>query len=223
MHRSPSFLALVALLALALGFVVGGCDRNGAGKTSAAGAPGPGEVSPAPSSSSESDVEKRISNAVAKLLQVKPAAVEVELIEDVEVPGLTVFKARATIADDVAYSVGVVQGDQVVTDQQQALNLVAKAWKYGRQRTVPADQVAAVFGVLEGAEQAWMPIVNADQLEPMSEDRKKLMFLPRETEVDGKPAVQYWVTSAEPPLWLTTAVIDDHGAVSLSTEEHWVF
>jgi hypothetical protein len=205
------------------------CDRSsGNSTTPTTGNPTPvsagggdGDETPA-----EVDVDKdkkQIIKAVAKLLKVPDKGIEVDLPMSAQVPGITVYKARATSIDPIAYSVGIVHKGKVISDRAQALRTVAAAWGYGQTRSVPAATVAGAFGILEGANDAWRPILDQDDLDILSENRRKIVFLPRETTVDGKPAVQYWVKSAEPPLWMTTAIFEPDGSVTLSREEHAVF
>lgn len=217
-------------LAAGLGLCLGACDRNGANSGAKSVDPNAkkqpkGQEKGSGGAATEPDVQadqKAIEKTVAKLMSASAGDVKIEF-PTVAVPGMAVFKARVTSMDPIPYVVGVVHQGKVITDNADALKRVVAAWGYGAERTVPVDQVAAIFGILEGADDAWRPIISAGDLDVMSAKRKEIMFLPRESTIDGKPAVQYWVKSAEPPLWMTTAVIQPDGSVAIDKQEHWVF
>jgi hypothetical protein len=191
--------------------------------------PAPGETaSPsarAEASSEAGNVDKRIQDDVAKRLGVSAAEVEVTVFQEAEVPGMTVFRAYVPSPKPGRpgrYSYGVVKGDAVESDRKKATTMVLEAWGYGPERTVPPERVALVLGVLEGgSREPADALVTQAQIDAMSETQKKVIFLPRETTVDGKPAVEYWATSGEVPLWKTTAVIQPDRTVQLSREELW--
>ncbi len=90
------------------------------------------------------------------------------------------------------------------------------------QDDVPPERVAVVLGVFEGgSREPADALVTQAQIDAMGEEQKKVIFLPRETTVDGKPAVEYWATSGEVPLWKSTAVIHPDRTVQLSRREFW--
>lgn len=150
--------------------------------------------------------------------------IEVQLHTTVPVPGLHVFTAREIggRGPGQVYSAGVVDGQNVVSDRAEAMRLVAKAWGYGPRRTVSAENVASVIGLLEGATSKPKPLVSDKDLAFYQKTARKeyadAAFLPRETEVDGQPAVQYCNTSSRPPFWLATAIFRADGTVEVTRE-----
>lgn len=214
------------LLGAALAAACSGNNKPASGETASATArPGPGSDPSSDPSSEAGNVEKRIQEEVAKRLDASASEVEVTVFKEAEVPGMTVF--RAYVPSPKAgrpgrFSNGVVKGDAVETDRKKATAMVLEAWSYGPERTVPPERVALVLGVFEGgSREPADALVTQAQIDAMSETQKKVIFLPRETTVDGKPAIEYWATSGEVPLWKTTAVIHPDRTVQTSREEFW--
>ena len=170
-------------------------------------------------------MEQRIKEHIAERLDASASDVEVTLFEDADVPGMTVFRAYVPSARrgrPGRYSYGVVEGATIESDRKKATTMVLEAWNYGPERTVPPERVALVLGLFEGgSREPADAFLTQAQIDDMREEQQELMFLPRETTVDGKPAVEYWAASSEVPLWKTTAVIEPDRTVTLSKEEVW--
>src|SRR5690606_36155788 len=93
----------------------------------------------------------------ARRAKVAPDRVDVFIDDEGVVPGAVLFRARVRRsrgggpADrEMPAAVGLYTGEEVA-DADEARAHVARAWKYGPDRTVPASQVARVMGFLEGA------------------------------------------------------------------------
>jgi hypothetical protein len=164
--------------------------------------------------------ENLIRKELAHQLDAKPSELEVTILTDANVPGVTVFTVYAPPperGENGTYGYGVVHDGRVVTNRSEAMNIVARAWGYGPKRTVPPEKVALVFGTLEGrlGDEA-DPLVKQRMIDRMSPERRQGVFLPRETEVDGDPAVEYWVESpGDPGLWRSQVVFHPGGKASL--------
>lgn len=206
------------LLGASLMIACSGNKNNTAGETASAAARQ--ELG-----SKADSVEQRIKDFVAKQLDVSSADVEVSIFEEADVPGMTVFRAyipSLKAGRPGRYSYGVVAGDTIEADRKKATTMVIDAWDYGPERTVPPERVALVLGVFEGgSREPADAFLTQAQIDQMREEQRKVMFLPRETTVNGKLAVEYWAASSEVPLWKTTAVINPDRTVELSIEEFW--
>lgn len=204
------------LLGAALAAACSGNNKPASGETASARTE---------ASSEASNVDTRIQDDVAKRLGVSASEVEVTVFKEAEVPGMTVFRAYVPSPKPGRpgrYSYGVVKGNTVESDRKKTTTMVLEAWNYGPERTVPPERVALVLGVFEGgSREPADALVTQAQIDAMREEQKKVLFLPRETTVDGKPAVEYWATSGEVPLWKTTAVINPDRTVQLTREEFW--
>jgi hypothetical protein len=171
------------------------------------------------------NVNERIQKEVAKRLDASANEVEVTLFEEAQVPGMTVFRAYVPPPKPGRpgrYSYGVIKGDIVELDRKKATTMVLEAWGYGPERAVPPERVALVLGVFAGgSREPADALLTQAHLDAMSEKQRKVIFLPREATVDGKPAIEYWATSGEVPLWKATAVIHPDRTVETSIEEFW--
>lgn len=216
-HRSRSW-ARGVLLGAALAVACSGGKNRASGEPASA-------ASGKETSSKANDVEQRIKDHIAERLNVSASDVEVSLFDEANVPGMTVFRAYVPSPKEGRpgrYSYGVVAGDTIESDRKKATTMVLDAWSYGPERTVPPERVALVLGLFEGgSREPADAFVTQAQIDEMREEQKAVMFLPRETTVDGKPAVEYWAASGEVPLWKTTAVIEPDRTVTLSKEERW--
>ena len=117
------------------------------------------------------------------------------------VPGLTVFAAhlnRRSIA-------GVWDGSAMELDPDRAIQAVTDAWGYGPDRPVPARQVAAAIGMIEGKPGAPFLDESSIRLAGAADD----VTPPEEVEVDGSPGVRFWnSTSRMSPYPVTYVVVD---------------
>jgi hypothetical protein len=190
---------------VALLFWMAACHNGGA-------AHGPKEVNVAAD-------EDLIRKELAPQLDARPSELEVTILAGADVPGVTVFTVYAKPPEEGengTYGYGVVHDGRVVTDRGEAMNIVSRAWGYGPKRTVPPEKVALVFGTLEGrpGDEA-VPLVKQRLIDRLSAERRQGVFLPRETEVDGHPAVEYWVKSpGDPGLWRSQVVFQPGGKAS---------
>ena len=170
----------------------------------------------------EADVKthiEEIRQAVAKTEELDPAGVEITVLDHADVPGLVVFRAKLTAARArrAGAFVGVYGAGKALTDSDEAMQAVINAWHYGARRTVPAERVAAVLGFLEGVREPAHPILTAADLSAVANPEwRGKVALPREVTVQGKPGVEYFNRSGQPPLWRTVAVVDGHGTLELS-------
>jgi hypothetical protein len=122
--------------------------------------------------------------------------VDVDVLDTADVPNAFVFRARqpSKKGRHGSFRVGVVDAGGVTLGRDAAINRVLLAWGYGKTRSVPAAKVAQVIGYLEGDnEYPSMPLLDPTNVSTMREDWRPLVFLPRESTVDGHPAVEYWV------------------------------
>lgn len=170
-------------------------------------------------------MSKQIAAHVAAKLDVSAGSVVVEPVAGADVPGVTVFTARVPASAKgrpPRHVFGVAAGGDVISEQGPAMARVMTAWDYGPKRTVPPAAVARVLGVLQGSSKdPTGALLSEADLKSVAEELQAGLFVPREIEVDGKPAVEYWVTSSEVPLRRTVAVVNSDRTVSITVEQKW--
>jgi hypothetical protein len=157
----------------------------------------------------------------------KPSTdVEVKVLAQANVPHTTVFRARllSERGRPGSFTVGIVSDGKIITGFDQAAATIAKEWSYGAKRSVPAEKMALVLGWLEGVREPSQAITTTEQLDVVQPAWQKFMYLPKETTVEGHPAVQYWVQApGERPAWESQAVFLPDGTVKLRIKEIWDF
>lgn len=157
---------------------------------------------------SEAAIE-RARRAVATRRGVAESDVAVELLGGARVPALSVFRTelRSRRGHRGSYNVGIIAGDEVELDPRRAVERVLRAWRYDAARPVAAAQVAEVVGFLQGGSTtATAALVEPERIAALPAEWRPHVFLPRETTVDGAPAIVYWIAGSfledtEPPLW----------------------
>lgn len=169
---------------------------------------------------SMADHRSTIKKKVAEIDEVPESEVTLTRFEE-PTPGLFVFQAETpgAIPDrGPEYTFGVLAGGRV--EVRNAIELVAEVWGYDESRPVPAVTVAKVFGLLGSDIEPHRPLLEEKDLDKVHERHRDLVALPRETTVDGRPAVQYWETSPrEPFLMRVTAVFQPDSTVAFQVEE----
>ena len=150
--------------------------------------------------------------------------IKVRVLGDAKVPGITVFTAAANPrrAGRNVSRTGIVAGGAIYTEAD-AMTRVAKAWAYGAQRTVSAVDFARVMGRLHNSTHEVAPILDSDTLDVFQSTaypkQAAAAALPRETTVDGLPAVEYCITSGARtiPFTVVTAIVKPDFQVELKT------
>lgn len=145
--------------------------------------------------------DEQLVEAVTARLKAGPGEVLVEPV-GVRIPGLTVFAAhvgRRSVS-------GLWDGATVELDTETAVQRVADAWGYGRDRTVAARDVAAVIGTLEGNPGA--AFLDAEAIELGGDPR---MQPPEEVEVDGARGVRFWNSTMRLSPYVCTFLVHDDG------------
>jgi hypothetical protein len=159
--------------------------------------------------------------AVAQKRNVAASDIQVTVLKAAKVPHATVFSARVLSEKGKrgSYAFGVVSGGQVLLDKAQAYALVAKQWGYGAKRTVPAAEVARVFALLESTAEPAEAVLDEARIKSLPPKWRAFLTLPKETVVDGHPAVEFWVLAPEPPVWQTQVIFLPDGSVKLDGKE----
>jgi hypothetical protein len=159
--------------------------------------------------------------AVAQKRNVPASDIQVTVLKAARVPQTTVFSARVLSEKGKrgSYAFGVVSGGQVVLDKAQAYALVARQWGYGAKRTVPAAEVARVFALLESTAEPAEAVLDEARIKSLPPKWREFLTLPKETVVDGHPAVEFWVLAPEPPVWQTQVIFLPDGSVKLDGKE----
>ncbi|HET9621263.1 MAG TPA: hypothetical protein VFP84_07855 [Kofleriaceae bacterium] len=167
-----------------------------------------------------------VKHAVAREVKVGDDDVKVQVLDDVDVPGITVF--LATVHRDKAGRFlarsGIVEGGKLFSEAA-AMARVARAWGYGAKRTVPPETVAEVFGALHVATASATAMYDPDTIEAFKKTAKPrraaALAMPRETTVNGLPAVTYCVSSSAPSVLFSTvtAVIHPDFRVELHAQK----
>ena len=187
---------------------------------------GSGSVEPKGSSMAKSDTDiELVQKTVAQELKVSPGDVKVRVDRDANAPGVTVFAATVdpSKAGRNATRTGVVDGGAIYT-QTDAMSRVARAWGYGAKRSVPATTVAAVFAGLQNATAESSALLDADTLDVFKQTanpkQAAAAALPKETVVDGNPAVVYCLTSSSraTPFTVVTAIVKPDFRVELRAQ-----
>jgi hypothetical protein len=163
-------------------------------------------------------------HAIAQDLHVPEAAVKIRPL-DVTVPGVLVFSASVdpAKAGRPVTRTGVIDGGKLYVEAE-AMARVARAWKYGTKRTVPAATLAEVFGALHNATAGSSAILDEDTVETYKKvsgpRRAAAVAIPAETTVDGLPAVVYCLTSSAraTPFSVVTAVVKPDYKVELHAQ-----
>lgn len=161
--------------------------------------------------------EQAVTKAVRAALGA-PAA-EVTILEDVRVPGLSVFSAQIS-ASRGGYSTGVVTAaGEVFTKFPESSRRVMDALGPDASAVV----VARVVGLLEGSVDPTYPAYNQVELDkilkPAWRSRAALPTVAK--AADGARVYEYWVRCGEPPLWRSRLSVARDGAVSLSKDDIW--
>jgi hypothetical protein len=174
--------------------------------------------------SGDKDIEL-VKKTVAQELKVSPGDVKVRVNSDAKAPGVTVFAAAvdpAKAGRNVTRT-GVVDGGAIYKETE-AMSHVARAWAYGAKRTVPAATVASVFAALHNATAESSAMTDPDMLDVFKSTanpkQAAAAALPKETVVDGNPAVVYCLTSSTrtTPFTVVTAIIKPDYQVELRAQ-----
>jgi hypothetical protein len=158
----------------------------------------------------------------ARELKVDPGDVKVRVDEAVEIPGITLFSASVNPAKAGRHihRGGIVEGGAIHIEGE-AMQRVARAWKYGAQRTVSANDFAQVMSQLHSSRHGSSTILDADTLEVFKSishpEQAAAAALPRELTVDGLPAVEYSLRSEARsiPFTVVTAIVKPDFQVEL--------
>lgn len=161
--------------------------------------------------------EQAVTKAVRAAIGAPGA--EVTLLDDVLVPGLSVFSAQVT-ASRGGYSTGVVTaGGEVVLKMPETARRVLDA--LGADASAVA--VARVVGFLEGSVDPTYPVYNQAELDKIGKPgwRSRAALPTSSKAADGARVYEYWVRCGEPPLWRTRLTVAADGAVSISKDNIW--
>ncbi|ACY15168.1 hypothetical protein [Haliangium ochraceum] len=174
---------------------------------------------------SENPAEDFIRSTYASEFDVGKGDIKVRLLDDVAIPGITVFSA---LADPKklgrnAGRYGIVE-DGAIYVEAEAMQRVAKAWKYGPERPVSAVDFATVMGRLHSARDECRPLTSDYSVKVFKKtsypNQAEAAAVPAEIEVDGMPAVRYGLTSTARsiPFTVVTGVVHPDYRVELRTE-----
>ena len=222
------FATLLALAAL--GFAGAGCSNRGsndrpvvddAHSASAARVDDTTAKGNAPMSDKQRDIAL-VQKHYATEFKVDPGDIKVRVDEAVKIPGITLFSAvpDPAKAGRNVHRGGIVEGGAIHVEAE-AMQRVARAWSYGAQRTVPATQFAQVMSQLQSSRHGISAILDADTLDVFKSishpEQAAAAALPKETTVDGLPAVEYCIQSEARsiPFTVVTAIVKPDFQVEL--------
>ena len=161
---------------------------------------------------------------MAAQLGVAPRLVHVRTYDRPAVPGLTVFEASVDRQDaDRGRGLSGVFDGTTITTEAAAMTKIARAWRYGPQRTASASEVARVFGMLHSAEDSASPMIDEETVEEFKAlarpAQAAVVHAPQERMIDGLPAVTYFINSDSRalPLSEVTAIVHPDFSVELRT------
>ena len=185
---------------------------------------GGGSKGSAAMSGKQADVEE-IRRQAAKRFKVDPDDIRVKITEKPPIPGITLFSALPDPKKLGRHTGlrGILQ-DGVIYTEVEAMSRVVKAWGYGPKRTVSAADFAQVMAILHSERYASGAIANDFTLKAFkasaSPKRAAAAALPKETVVDGLPAVEYCMTSEARmnPFAVVTAIIKPDFRVELRAQ-----
>lgn len=157
-----------------------------------------------------------------------PAHVEVEIYDEVLVPGITVFVARR--GPDAEPKIwprgasftrgGIVEAGEIYSETE-AISRVLRAWDYGKKRTVTATDFAKVAARLYDEESPGAALTDSLSLQIKKRHAapgiKSRLALPQEVVIDGFPAVKFQILRGN-PIEVTVIVRDDFD-VDLASEK----
>jgi len=147
--------------------------------------------------------EESLKDALKKEFKFSPADTRITVAP--EVPGLLVFSAYDTGRQGRQVT-GVFDGHTIERDFRTNFERVLTALGLDDSQRVSPTVVAQTIGMLEG--DPGTPIVDPDALHLLRPDVG--YFLPRYATIDGRTAVEYWVSSRMAP-WRTSIVVGpDH-------------
>lgn len=175
----------------------------------------------APMSDKQRDIAL-VQKQYASEFKVDPADIKVRVDEAVKIPGITLFSASVNPAKAGrhAHRGGIVEGGAIHVEAE-AMQRVARAWKYGAQRTVSANDFARVMSQLHSSRHGTSTILDQDTLEVFKSishpEQAAAAALPRELTVDGLPAVEYSLQSEARsiPFTVVTAIVKPDFQVEL--------
>jgi len=214
------------LLVLALWGALGGAACSNTVVAAPAGSPDASKTN-AKGTAKVANTEQDIAvaqRAIAQELNVTAGDVKVRPVE-VNVPGITVFSASVNPAKAGrgVTRTGIIEGGKLYTETD-AMSRVARAWHYGAKRTVPPETVAQVFGALHSATAESSPFIDEDTVQTYKKvsgpKRAAAVAMPKETTVDGQPAVVYYLTSSSrgTPFSAVTAIVKPDGKVEIHAQ-----
>ena len=163
----------------------------------------------------------------AKEFKVDAADIKVRIQKRIKVPGVTFFTAMPNPqkAGRNASRKGIVEGGQLYFENE-AMSHIAKAWKYGADRPVKAAKLARALAYVHSKDHEVSTILDEDTLKIMAESmapgHAAAAAVPKETTVDGHPAVEYCLKSGDrgmPPFQVVTAIVKPDFQVELRTKK----
>lgn len=221
-------LIAAALLAVACGKGLpshAGDDPAGAGNAYAAPAGSPASNPKGTTQMASTDKDIAVAQrAVAQELNVSASDIKVRPVS-VAVPGITVFSASADPAKAGRHvtRTGIIEGGTMYVETE-AMSRVARAWGYGAKRTVPPVAVAQVFGALHSATAESSAFIDESTIQTYKKvsgpKRAAAIAMPKESTVDGNPAVVYCLTSSARsiPFSVVTAIVKPDFKVELRAQ-----
>lgn len=226
------FATLLALAAL--GFAGAGCSNRGSNdkpvvddthSASAARVDDTTAKGNAPMGDTQQDIEL-IKKHYSKQLKVDPGDLKVRIDGAVKIPGVTLFSVAVNPAKAGRHihRGGIVEGGAIHVEGE-AMQRVARAWKYGATRTVSAVQFAQVMSQLHNSRHESSTILDADTLDVFKSmaypKEAAAAKLPTETTVDGLPAVEYCLQSEARsiPFTVVTAIVKPDFQVELREQQ----
>lgn len=216
-HNHPSYLVLTVLLAAACSKGMqshAAEDPDGTGNAYAAAADSPASKTKGTAQMASTDKDLAVARrAVAQDLNVSASDVKASPI-NVAVPGITVFSAAVdpAKAGRQVSRTGIIEGGAMYIETD-AMSRVARAWGYGAKRTVPPVAVAQVFGALHSSTAESSAFIDDGTIQTYKKvsgpKRAAAIAMPKETTVDGNPAVVYCLTSSARsiPFSVVTAIV----------------
>ncbi|ACY15169.1 hypothetical protein [Haliangium ochraceum] len=231
-RQKPSWLALLAAALLCAATACGNRNNDqpqpsGGSYQAATAAPADGDEAAQGKGSivSENQASDLIRSTYAEKFDVGKDDLRVRIRDKVAIPGITLF---AVVADPKklgrnAGAYGIVEGDAIYVEAE-AMQRVARAWKYGSERTVSAADFAYVMAHLHSSRHQSSTLLSDYDVEVFKEvsypKQAEAAAVPAELEVDGLPAVRYALTSEarSQPFSVVTAVVHPDYRVELRTE-----
>ena len=164
-------------------------------------------------------------NKVASTFGVSSDVVELETLPPDVCSGLLLFRGSVVCGVDDSPRgnsfVGVAGPDGVELNEQQVIKKVLRIWGCNGFGVVPVLKVAKTIGFLLSGIESVSAVTSDADFHYLPEDFQPHLHLPRESTNDGRPVIEWWNESGEPPFFRTQLIFEKDGSIQITNTEIW--